>query len=134
MDELTYRVWYEALEKPFFAPPAEAFGIAWGIIYPLIFIAFIIAVYHLVQTRTVTQGTLAVFCTNIVCNLAFSPIQLVLKSNALSSGLIIIILGTLLYLEYRLWKESQLAFWLLIPYVLWGTYATVLQISIAIMN
>lgn len=126
--------WYTALEKPFFAPPPEVFGIAWGIIYPLIFIALLVTLYGYLRQCTVRRSTLGVFALNLVGNVLFMPVQLGLGNQWISFALILFILGTLLYLEYRLYKESRTAFWLLVPYVLWGTFATVLQGTIAVLN
>ncbi len=133
-DQITYQEWYASLVKPFFAPPPEVFGIAWGIIYPLIFIAFVWAVARYYYDDSVSRTTLGVFIVNLVLNILFSPIQLTVQSNLLSSGMIVAIVGTLAYLEYRLWSESKPAFWLLLPYLLWGSFATVLQISITVLN
>lgn len=134
MDEITYQVWYESLVKPAFAPPAEVFGIAWGIIYPLIFLALFWVLYSYFKKGAVSKETLSIFAANLIFNVLFSPIQLALRNNLLSSVMILVILGSLLYLEYRLWRESKVAFWLLVPYVLWGTFATVLQIAITLYN
>jgi benzodiazapine receptor len=134
VDQITYQEWYASLVKPFFAPPPEVFGIAWGIIYPLIFIAFVWVVARYYYDESVTRATLGVFIFNLVLNILFSPIQLTTQNNLLASGMIIAIVGTLAYLEYRLWNESKPAFWLLLPYLLWGSFATILQVSITVLN
>ena len=134
MNEMTYQTWYLALEKPFFAAPPELFGIAWGIIYPLIFLALVATFYGLFRTRSVSQATLWLFGANLVLNVLFAPLQMGLQDNVLSSGLIVAILATLLVLVWRLCKESRTAFWLLVPYVLRGSYDPVLQISITVLD
>lgn len=133
-EQITYQEWYASLAKPFFAPPPEVFGIAWGIIYPLIFVAFVWVVARYYYNESVKRVTLGVFILNLVLNVLFSPIQLTTQNNTLSSGMIIAIVGTLVYLEYRLWSESKPAFWLLLPYLLWGSFATVLQVGITVLN
>lgn len=128
-----YTDWYEVLNKPFFAPPDFLFGVAWGIIYPLIFIALILVAVQF-SKQIVTRTTLWLFFFNLVFNFLFTPIQFGLKNNLLSTLDILLVLITLVLLQKRLWSESRIAFWLLIPYLLWGSFATVLQISITLLN
>lgn len=128
-----YTDWYQILHKPFFAPPDWLFGIAWGIIYPLIFIALILVAVQF-SKHIVTRMTLWLFFFNLLFNVLFGPIQFGLKNNLLSTLDILLVLVTLILLQKRLWHESRIAFWLLTPYLLWGSFATVLQISITLLN
>lgn len=128
-----YADWYQALEKPFFAPPEWLFGVAWGAIYPLIFIALILVVARYTKGY-VEKTTLWLFFFNLIFNFAFSPIQFTLQNNILAAADILFVLGTLALLERRLWRESRVAFWLLVPYLLWGSFATILQLTITLMN
>jgi len=128
-----YANYYQSIVKPFFAPPEWVFGLAWGIIYPLIAIAFIYFVYLLYSGRT-TRALLWVFLVNVVANLAFTPIQLGLQSTALATVDILIVLGTLVFFEYKIYRQSKIIFYLLVPYLLWGSFATVLQTSILFLN
>ncbi len=128
-----YQGWYAELAKPFFAPPPWLFGVAWGIIYPLIAIAAFWALYLYFKKR-IGRGFIALFFLNILLNLSFTPVLITTKDNALISLVIALVLGTLVWLETLAWKRSKVIFWLLIPYVLWGTFATVLQLSITALN
>lgn len=130
---LVYREWFLSLEKPFFAPPPELFGIAWGIIYPLIAIAF---AYSLVlyRRRKISLGFIALFLLNIAFNLTFSPVLLATRDNALISLVIVMVLGTLAWLQLWAYVRARIIFWLLLPYLLWGTFATLLQLSITALN
>lgn len=129
-----YREWYALLEKPFFAPEPWVFGLAWGIIYPLIAVAFFLTIYGYYKTKTIPRGFVWLFMLNILLNLSFSPVLLATKNNALISLIIVLVLGTLAWLMIRAWKLSKLIFVLLIPYLLWGVFATVLQLSLTVLN
>lgn len=131
--EMDYRTWYEALEKPFFSPPSWAFGVAWSVIYPMIALAFILALV-LYFKKKLNGATIIVFCVNLAANLLFAPIQMGLKNNLLASGDVVIILGTLVYIESVFWRRSKSIFWLLLPYLLWVSFATILQFSITVLN
>jgi tryptophan-rich sensory protein len=128
-----YAGWYAELAKPFFAPPTWLFGVAWGIIYPLIAIALLWSLYLLFKKR-VSGGFVILFVANILLNLSFTPILIVTRDNFLISLSILSVLLSLLWLQALAWKKTKVVFWLLVPYVLWGTFATILQISITLMN
>lgn len=127
-----FRLFYEGLVQPSFAPAPEVFGIAWGIIYPLIAAAVVIIIIQAIR-GSIPVWVTGILMANIFFNLLFTPLEL---SYGLGVGTIVIllVLGTLLYLEILLWRYSQPAFWLLMPYLLWGTFATVLQISLLLLN
>lgn len=129
-----YATWYGLLEKPFFAPPPALFGIAWGIIYPLIAIALLYTLYLRFVKKAIPTGFLTLFLVNMVFNLTFTPVALGTKDNLLTSVHILFVLGTLLWLMKDAWRLSRPVFILLVPYVLWGTFATVLQLTITALN
>ncbi|MBI3046469.1 MAG: tryptophan-rich sensory protein [Candidatus Harrisonbacteria bacterium] len=129
----TYQEFYQSIQKPFFSPPEWAFGLAWGIIYPLIVVAGIYLIY-LVYKKQAPKSLLWVFLANLAANLLFTPIQLGLKSLWPASVVILIILGTLAFFEYKIRLHSKLIFVLLLPYLLWGAFATALQLSITLLN
>ena len=128
-----YADWYAVLAKPFFAPPPWLFGVAWGIIYPLIAIALIWSLYLFFKKR-VSGGFITLFVANILLNLSFTPILIVTRDNVLISFSILSVLLSLVWLQALAWKKTKVVFWLLVPYVLWGTFATILQLSITLLN
>lgn len=128
-----YAAWYETLIKPFFAPPQWAFGVAWTIIYPLIAIALVYT-WVLVKRGRVPHSLIWLFFLNMAGNLAFTWIQFGLRSNILAALDILLVVGTLALFELRIYKRSKIIFWLLMPYLLWGTFATLLQLSVTALN
>lgn len=129
----TYRTWYEALEKPFFAPEPWVFGFAWGIIYPLMGLALLWTIYLVVKKRA-PLGFLGLYLLNIALNLTFTPTLIVTRDNALISLHIVLVVGTLAWVMIFARQFSKVVFWLLVPYLLWGLFATVLQISLTALN
>lgn len=130
---LGYREWYGSLEKPFFAPSPETFGLAWGIIYPLIAIALLTTIYLRIRNR-IPRGFALLFVLNIALNLTFTATALATRDNVLTSLHLILVLGTLSWLMVRSWRYSKVIFVLLLPYLLWGTFATILQLALTAMN
>lgn len=127
------RAWYAALEKPFFAPPDWVFGPAWSILYLIIAVTFSFVGYR-VATRAWPVVTIVPFALNLVFNLAFSPIQFGLRSNLLASLDILLVLFTILWFMRAVWPLARWVALLNIPYLLWVSFATVLQLSITVLN
>ena len=130
---LTYQQFYAGVHLPSWAPPAWVFGVAWSIIYPLFIAATIYAIY-LATKRRMPTAVLWALGINWVANLLFTPIQLGLKPLWPASVDILVVLASLVFIEVRAWKKSRIIFWLLVPYLLWGTFATALQLTIAGTN
>lgn len=128
-----YSTWYQQLDKPFFSPPEWAFGLAWGIIYPLIALAFIALLVSVFKKKT-PSWLIWVFVLNMVFNIVFTPIQFGLRSNILAAIDIILVLITLVTFEWYAFKTSKTSFYLMVPYLLWGSFATILQLTITFMN
>ncbi len=130
---MDYKTFYSTIEKPFFAPEPWVFGFAWGIIYPLIAIAFLYTIY-LASKKKLPWSLVGVFVVNLMANFAFTSLQLDFPNQLYATLDIVLIVGTLAYLEWYFWKQSKTLFFLLLPYLLWGSFATVLQTTIYVMN
>lgn len=125
--------WYGELVKPFFAPPAGVFGPVWGVLYVIIAISF---GWVLVQClrRRLPWALLLPFALNIVFNAAYTPIQFGLRNNVLASVDIVLVLGTLLWAMATVWPRARWVALVNVPYLLWVSFATVLQFSITWLN
>lgn len=125
-------LWYATLQKPWFAPEPWVFGLAWGIIYPLIAIAFF-WIGYLVYRGALPKMVLLPLFINLLFNLSFTYIQFGLMNNFLAAIWISIVVGSLIWLMYMT-LSILLINALLVPYLLWGLFATVLQFSITYLN
>jgi translocator protein len=133
MDTFSTQQWYAALQKPFFAPPAGVFGPVWAALYVVIAISF---GYVLVQClrRKLPFAVLLPFLLNLVVNAAYTPIQFGLRNNLLASVDILLVLGTLIWAMVVIWPRARWVALVNIPYLLWVSFATVLQLSITWLN
>ena len=133
MDSYSSAEWYAQLVKPFFAPPAAVFGPVWAVLYVVIAISF---GYVLLQylKRRLPGAVLLPFVVNLLANLAYTPIQFGLKSNALASVDILLVLGSLIWAMVRVWPRVRWVALVNMPYLLWVAFATVLQLSITWLN
>lgn len=125
--------WYDSLAKPSWTPPSAFIGIMWTILYPIIFIVFGYIIYRIV-TGTAPAWLLAPMALNLVANFAFTPIQFGLRNLPLASVDILVVLATIVWCMVAFWPYSRIASLALVPYLGWVATATVLQISITLMN
>jgi translocator protein len=130
---ISTKVWYAALQQPFFAPPAWLFGPVWSVLY-LIIAASFGYVFYLAVKKRLPWSVFAPFGLNLVFNLAFSPIQFGLKNNILAAIDILLILGTLVWAMRTIWPRVRWVAYVNIPYLLWVSFATILQLSITWLN
>lgn len=125
--------WYSQLIKPFFAPPAWVFGPVWTVLYILIAISFGYVAY-MFFTKRIPFIVFLPFILNIVFNLIFTPIQFGLQNNFLASVDILLILGTLIWGMTAIFPYVGWVTYINIPYAIWGSFATVLQLTITWLN
>jgi translocator protein len=134
MDSTTStKAWYAALQQPFFAPPAWLFGPVWSLLYIIIAASFGYVLY-LVLKKRLPWVIFVPFGLNLVFNLAFSPLQFGLKNNFLAAIDILLILATLIWAMRTIWSKLRWVAYVNIPYLLWVSFATVLQLSITWLN
>ncbi len=125
--------WYSTLIKPTWAPPSYLFGPVWSVLYVLIAISFIAVFYKTIKGKLPKKIALP-FVLNIIFNLIFSPIQFGLQNNLLAMADILLVLGTLIWAMIAIWPRHKWITFMQIPYVLWVSFATVLQITITFLN
>lgn len=127
---------YQTLIKPFWSPPAWLFGPVWTVLYAIIAISFG-TIFYKVFTKQIPWIVALPFALNLVFNFAFTPIQFGLKNNLLASIDILLVVGTLIWGLYVIWHASPELHWVVyvnLPYLLWGTFAACLQLTITYLN
>lgn len=125
--------WYAALNKPPFAPPNWIFGPVWTLLYLLIGVAFyLIWKQDFKKKKIITAGTF--FLVQLGLNFIWSPIFFGLRSPLL--GLIVIVAMWVLIVMTmkKFYPLSRMAFYLLVPYLLWVSFATMLNAAIVVLN
>lgn len=118
--------WYATLNKPVFSPPNWVFGPVWTILYFLMGISL----YLVWQKKKVP----AVFWVQLALNALWSIIFFGLKNPVLAM-LDIAALWIAIYLTIKsFYPISKIAAYLLLPYLIWVTFASILNLSIVILN
>lgn len=125
--------WYKKLVKPSWSPPAWLFGPVWSFLYLIILISFgWVAVKVISGDLSLATGL--PFALNLAFNLIFTPIQFRLKNNVLSMADILLVLATLIWSLAAIWPHAHWIVYANIPYLLWVSFATCLQITITYLN
>ncbi|MDD5416087.1 MAG: tryptophan-rich sensory protein [Candidatus Daviesbacteria bacterium] len=118
--------WYQTLNKPFFSPPNWVFGPVWTILYIMMGLSL-----YLVWTK---KKVPTIFWIQLILNVAWSIIFFEMKNPALAL-VEIVALWIAIFLTIKAFtKINKLAGNLLIPYLLWVTFASFLNLSIVILN
>lgn len=124
---------YADLIKPSWAPPAFLFGPVWTVLYTIIAISFGY-VFYLVWKNIIPRKVALPFVLNLGFNILFTPLQFGLNNNLLASIDIILVLITLVWLMRAIWPYHKWVALVNIPYLLWVSFATALQITITFLN
>lgn len=127
------KTWFPTLEKPFFNPPSWIFGPVWTTLYLLMGIAAAL-VWHEDLCRREVKTALKVFVAQLFLNFLWSILFFGLQSPLL--GLLDIVpLFFLIVLTIKyFYLIHKTAAWLLIPYVLWVGFASILNFAIWWLN
>ena len=125
--------WYQALEKPFFQPPSWVFGPVWTLLYTLMGVAAFL-VFRQGWHRRDVRAALGVFAGQLLVNAVWTPVFF--GAHLIGPALVVIVvLGVLIALTMRLFFPiSRTAGWLLVPYLAWVVFATVLNAALWAMN
>jgi tryptophan-rich sensory protein len=128
--------WYSQLIKPTWAPPSWLFGPVWTVLYAIIVVSFG-TVFYKAFTGKIAWIVALPFILNLIFNFAFTSIQFGLKNNVLAALDILLVLSTLIWALLALWYASSDLRWIVyanIPYLLWVTFATCLQLTVTYLN
>jgi tryptophan-rich sensory protein len=121
--------WYESV-KPSITPPNYVFPIAWTILFVLIAFSLYFA-----WVKARNKKLLAtVYCLNFDLNMAWSMLYFGFRNPLAAFYQIIVLwLSIVLMIAYTR-KIDKRAAWLLVPYLLWVSFAAILNFAIWMLN
>lgn len=125
--------WYSTLIKPTWAPPSYLFGPVWTFLYLLIAVSFG-KVFIMFAQKEIPFYVMLPFALNLFFNFIFTPLQFGLKNNLLAAVDILLVLGTLVWAIVAIYPYAKWIAYIQVPYLLWVSFATVLQITITYLN
>ncbi|MFA9289306.1 MAG: TspO/MBR family protein [Weeksellaceae bacterium] len=124
--------WYAALNKPMLNPPDWVFGPVWTTLYLLMSVAL-----YLVWKKGITKKNLyavQLYMFQLVLNVLWSVIFFGLHLQHGGFGAIVTLWIVLLLTIIEFRKHSKQAAWLMLPTLLWVSFAAYLNFEIACMN
>ena len=116
--------WYLLLNKSELNPPSYVFGIVWPILYILMMISAFLA--H--------KKIFSIFIIQLFFNAAWSWLFFRFQMPLIALLDIYLLIAINIYILNLMYKENKVAFFLFIPYVVWISFASYLNLFIAINN
>jgi translocator protein len=125
-------IWYSEINKPFFNPPNYLFGPVWTILYILMGISFFIILQS--PINEFRKKAITVFCVQLFLNFCWSFLFFKFQLLGLAFIEILLIWASILTMITIFFKINKTAAIIQIPYLLWVSFATVLNGSIWYLN
>lgn len=125
--------WYDALQKPWFNPPAWTFGLVWILLYASMATALAIVWENDPHVKEFS-GWVPLFLVHLLLNAAW--IIFFFGYHAIFIALVDIILlaSCVLLLTFGAREIDKRAFYLMLPYFVWVLFVALLNISIWYLN
>ncbi len=125
--------WYATLAKPALNPPSWIFGPVWTVLYALMGIAAYI-VWSKGSGRKDVRYALGAFGLQLLLNASWSVVFFRLQNPAWAFANIVAMWIAIALTMMLFRRISKPAFWLLVPYILWVSFAGYLNYSIWMLN
>jgi len=122
--------WYRDLNKPFFNPPNWVFGPVWTIIFVLMGVSL----YLVWNIGKKTVKAKKIFALQWVLNIFWTVIFFKFHSLLFAFIEILFLCVAIFWTIIEFYKVSRAAAYLLLPYIVWVSFAAVLNLSILILN
>jgi translocator protein len=126
--------WYPTLVKPSFNPPNWIFAPVWSMLYIMMGVAAGLVWNRIDVEKEIVKKALTFFAIQLALNALWSYLFFGLK-NPMLAGVEVILLWLMIFETYsKFVKINKIAGYLFIPYLLWVSFASVLNISIWWLN
>lgn len=124
--------WYQTLLKPDIQPPGWVFGVVWPTLYLMLGLAF--AMVLNARDARGRNTAILLFLSQFVINLAWSPIFFGAHQVTAAFFIILVMLGVAIATTFAFARVRKAAAWLMVPYLVWISFAAVLNFQIDQLN
>jgi tryptophan-rich sensory protein len=132
--QTSINTWYPTLKKPIFNPPNWVFAPVWTILFILMGVSAGLVWDKLETNTALVKKGLLFFSIQLVLNALWSYLFFGL-SNLLLASIEILLLLLIIFETYLIFKKiDKNAGLLFIPYIIWVAFASLLTITIFILN
>ncbi|MDH4241813.1 MAG: tryptophan-rich sensory protein [Phycisphaerae bacterium] len=125
--------WYANLSRPSFTPPDWTFGVVWPILYVMMGISAFLIWNRGIEKRQV-KVALRLFVLQLVLNGLWTPIFFGLHMMILALVEIVLLWAAILMTILAFWRISKPTTFLLLPYILWVSFAVALNAALYFLN
>jgi translocator protein len=125
--------WYASLEKPSWTPPNWAFPVVWNILYAMMGVSLWL-LWDRPHVPSVARKAMRLFFLQLALNAAWSPVFFLLHRPVEALVIIALLAISIAATIAFALKTQRVAGWLLVPYLVWVTYATTLNAGIVALN
>lgn len=126
--------WYPTLIKPSFNPPNWIFAPVWSMLYTMMGVAAGLVWSRIDFEKEAVKKALTFFAIQLTLNALWSYLFFGLQ-NLMLAGVEIVLLWLMIFETYTKFRKiNKTAGYLFIPYLLWVSFATILNISIWWLN
>lgn len=120
---------FNEINKPSFAPPKVLFPIVWTILYILMGISS-----YIIYKNKDANNSLKVYLLNLLVNMLWTPIFFRFKWFLFSFIWIVLLDIIVIIMIIKFNKINKTASYLQIPYLIWIIFASILNLSIYLLN
>ena len=117
--------WFMALEKPAIYPPPVTFGIVWSALYFMMGLA--LALVCAAWGARWRPWAVVAFAVQLLLNLVWSPVFFGLHDIVLAQAILVALVVAVAVTIWLFAKVRKAAAWLLVPYMAWILFASVLN-------
>lgn len=126
--------WYGSLSRPAIAPPSWVFGPVWTTLFALLGVAVWLVWRAAPERPRATTVAVAVFAVHFLANLAWSAVFFGLRAIGPGLGVIAVLWLVIVATMWTFDRVDRRAALLLVPYLLWVTFAAVLNYRFWVLN
>jgi benzodiazapine receptor len=124
--------WYAGLVKPWFSPPSWLFGPIWTILYAMMGSALYLVIKNGVNAKNIKGFYL--FGAQLSLNILWSIIFFGLRKPFFAWIEILFLMAAIILTMVEFRKVDKNAFYLLVPYLAWVVFASILNFYVWGLN
>ena len=122
--------WYSLLNKPTLNPPDWVFGPVWTTLY----LMMTLAIWLFWHSKSRDKNTVYVYLIHLVFNTTWSVVFFVFHHMVLALFVLILLIGLIINLILRFKRVNLVSSYLMIPYLLWCSFALFLNVNLIMIN
>ena len=122
--------WYSLLNKPAFTPQDWVFGPVWTSLY----LMMTVAIWLYWHTINRDNNTVYIYFIHLVFNTTWSVVFFVFHNMVIALLILTILIALIINLILRFKRVKMLSAYLMIPYLLWCSFALILNTNLIILN